>query len=160
MANFPLPKGYQRLGAFPIDDSSIFATLVDLMTYASTNGAAYAGQICSVVTIDEVRVYKINIDKTVSLLGVGEGTTAITQPPGTDDTTIATTAFVQHATKYKHVQQIAASEWIIAHNMAKFPNFIVIDSSGEEVKGSSRYDDINTLTLTFSAEISGVVYLT
>jgi hypothetical protein len=68
MSNFPLPKGYQRMGAFPLDETTLFQTLAELELYALTSGAAYIGQVCSVVNGE---VYKINVDKTVSTLGAG-----------------------------------------------------------------------------------------
>lgn len=68
MANFPLPKGYQRMGAYPLDATEVFASLALLEAYASTNGTAYAGQVCSVNDGSTVTVYKINVDKSVSLV--------------------------------------------------------------------------------------------
>lgn len=73
MSQFPLPKGYQRMDAFPLDATSIFTSLVDLEAYASTNGAAYAGQICSVNNGVDVTVYKINVDKSVTAIDAGGG---------------------------------------------------------------------------------------
>jgi hypothetical protein len=70
MANFPLPKGYQRMDPFPIDKTTLFNTLTELESYALTSGVAYVGQVCSVVGGD---VYKINADKTVSALGMSGG---------------------------------------------------------------------------------------
>lgn len=67
---FPLPKGYQRMGAFPLDPTTVFTSLAELTDYATNSGAAYAGQLCS-VTDGVVTVYKINIDKTVSPVDTG-----------------------------------------------------------------------------------------
>ena len=39
MANFPLPKGYQRLDAFPIDDTEIFYSDASAFAYALTPSA-------------------------------------------------------------------------------------------------------------------------
>lgn len=69
MANFPLPKGYQRMGAFPIDETTLFPTLAALEDYALNNGSAYAGQVCTVNDGVNVTVYKINVDKTVAAVG-------------------------------------------------------------------------------------------
>ena len=70
---FPLPKGYQRMGAFPLDPTTLFTTLAELTDYALNSGAAYAGQLCSVsdTTAGTVVVYKINLDKTVSPVDSG-----------------------------------------------------------------------------------------
>ncbi len=65
-APLSLPKGYQRLGNFPLDDTSIFATKAELATYASSNPTAYAGQICSA----EGLVYTILADKSLAQAGL------------------------------------------------------------------------------------------
>ena len=61
MASISLPKGYQRLGAFPLDDTFVFDTLASLETYATTNASAYAGQICVVSSTSEVYIIKVDI---------------------------------------------------------------------------------------------------
>ncbi len=43
----PLPKGYKRLGAFPIDDDSVFATQAALDAYLA-GGSSYPGQFVSI----------------------------------------------------------------------------------------------------------------
>jgi hypothetical protein len=69
MASISLPKGYQRLDAFPLDDTAVFATLADLQAYAATNGSAYTGQICSVSGTN--LAYIIRSDKSVDQIGGG-----------------------------------------------------------------------------------------
>jgi hypothetical protein len=70
MSNFPLPKGYQRMGAFPLDETAVFPSLVALTDYAQNNGSAYAGQLCTVNDGVTVTVYKVNVDKTVTVIGL------------------------------------------------------------------------------------------
>jgi hypothetical protein len=69
MSNFPLPKGYQRMGSFPIDETTLFNTVVELEAYALNSGAAYTGQICSVV--ENETVYIIKADKTIATTASG-----------------------------------------------------------------------------------------
>lgn len=64
MASISLPKGYQRLGPFPLDDTFVFNTLESLETYAATNASAYSGQICVVSSTSDV--YIIKDDKSLS----------------------------------------------------------------------------------------------
>lgn len=66
-----VPKGYQRLGAFPLDESSVFTTLEELQSYALGNGTAYAGQVCTVS--DTGKVYVLQSDLSLSEVGVGSG---------------------------------------------------------------------------------------
>lgn len=56
-------------------------------------------------------------------------------------------------------QSPASAVWTITHNLNKFPNYTVIDSSGDEVEGDVTYINNNQLTLTFSAAFSGTAYL-
>jgi len=62
--------------------------------------------------------------------------------------------------RYEYAQSIASSVWVIAHNLGYYPGGItVIDTAGDMVIGSIVYNDINTLTITFSAAFSGTAYL-
>lgn len=56
---------------------------------------------------------------------------------------------------YFHVQSIASTEWIINHNLGKYPSVTVIDSAGTEVNGEVNYTSLNTVTIKFSAAFSG-----
>lgn len=51
---------YNRVNPTPIDASSIFTTMAAAEAYAASSPIAYPGQIVSVVTETEVKVYKIN----------------------------------------------------------------------------------------------------
>jgi hypothetical protein len=71
-----LPKGYLRLGDFPLDDSSVFDTFSDLQFYAANNGTAYAGQICAVK--DTGLVYIIRTDLSLSQVGASPDVSGVT----------------------------------------------------------------------------------
>jgi len=60
---------------------------------------------------------------------------------------------------YQFVQSIAASTWVINHNLQKFPSITVVDSSGNVVVGFETYNSDNQITITFSAPFSGSAYL-
>ena len=60
---------------------------------------------------------------------------------------------------FTYNQSPASAVWTINHNLNKFPNYTVIDSSGDEVEGDVTYINNNQLTLTFSAAFSGTAYL-
>lgn len=60
---------------------------------------------------------------------------------------------------YVHPQSIAAAQWVVPHNLDKFPSVTVIDSAGDECDGNIVYNDSNSLTLVFSAAFAGVAYL-
>lgn len=60
---------------------------------------------------------------------------------------------------YIHEQAIADVAWIILHNLGRFPSVTVIDSAGDEVEGTVRYDSANQITLIFSAPFGGKAFL-
>ena len=58
-----------------------------------------------------------------------------------------------------YVQGVPSTSWSIEHNLGKFPSITVIDSAGTVVTGQYTYNDINNVTLTFSAPFAGTAYL-
>lgn len=56
-------------------------------------------------------------------------------------------------------QGIAASTWVIEHNLNKYPSVTVIDSAGDQVFANLNYVDENELVLDFGAEFAGKAYL-
>jgi len=56
---------------------------------------------------------------------------------------------------FKYNQNTPSSNWIINHNLNKYPSVMVIDSAGTVCEGSINYVDINNITITFSAGFSG-----
>jgi hypothetical protein len=59
--------------------TKVFNTYDELKTYASEDTKAYVGQLCAVIDTvnNRVTIYKINIDKTVSVLGGDNGVISI-----------------------------------------------------------------------------------
>ena len=60
---------------------------------------------------------------------------------------------------FTYVQGVASTTWNIQHNLGKFPSITVIDTANTVVTGEYTYDDINNVTLTFSAAFAGTAYL-
>ena len=60
---------------------------------------------------------------------------------------------------YQFVQGPASVDWLITHNLGKFPSVTVVDSSGEEVEGEVKYLNNNSLRVIFSAAFTGNAYL-
>lgn len=56
-------------------------------------------------------------------------------------------------------QSAPSTEWVIVHNLGKFPAVVVVDSNGEQVVGTPNYLSDNALTITFAAPFSGDAYL-
>ena len=78
-ASWDLPVYMHRQNPVPLDETSVFTSLEAAQRYAAnTDGMAYPGQIISVVTESEVKVYKINNGKLEEL---GKGSLVTDQNP-------------------------------------------------------------------------------
>ena len=60
---------------------------------------------------------------------------------------------------YQHIQIQASDVWSITHNLQKYPSVSIVDSANSKVQGEVDYIDINTLTVSFTAEFGGTAYL-
>lgn len=63
------------------------------------------------------------------------------------------------ATYYEHDQQVPTTEWVISHNLGKFPSVSVTDTDENLVVGSVLYLNLNQLKITFTGSFSGKAYL-
>lgn len=66
---------------------------------------------------------------------------------------------LQRADTYIFEQGIASDEWIIEHNLDKYPSVTVVDSADNTVIGYVTYDNENTITIKFNAAFKGKAYL-
>lgn len=66
----PIPKPYKRLGAFPLDEDSVFYDLASMEAYIA-GGSAYPGHVVSLVSIvqNKVDTFKILPDKSYVATG-------------------------------------------------------------------------------------------
>lgn len=56
-------------------------------------------------------------------------------------------------------QGIPSTEWIINHNLNKFPSVTLVDSSGRQFKAQIDYTDLNNLTVSMNGGTAGKAYL-
>lgn len=56
-------------------------------------------------------------------------------------------------------QNSPCDEWVIVHNLGRFPSVSVIDSAGTVVVGEIKYLDKNRIVCSFSAPFIGTAYL-
>lgn len=56
---------------------------------------------------------------------------------------------------YTHNQTVASDEWVIIHNLNKYPAVNIFDSAGDEVVGEVTYDSVNQVTITFVSAFKG-----
>ena len=60
---------------------------------------------------------------------------------------------------FLYEQTEASDEWIIVHNLNKYPAVSIIDSAGDEVVGNVHYDSANQVTITFVGAFKGTATL-
>lgn len=60
---------------------------------------------------------------------------------------------------YEHTQDAISNEWVINHNLDKFPSVVVVDGDGVPIEGIPEYLDRNNLKISFQPAISGMAYL-
>ena len=58
---------------------------------------------------------------------------------------------------YEELVNMPSTTWEITHNLNKYPSVTIINNDMQEVIGDVKYTDLNTLTISFSAEFSGKV---
>lgn len=56
---------------------------------------------------------------------------------------------------YLHTQSVVSDEWVINHNLNKYPSVTVIDSAGNEVIGDVEHIDKNNLKIKFASGFTG-----
>ena len=54
---------------------------------------------------------------------------------------------------------VPSNEWVINHNLEKYPSVTVVDSANSIITGEVTYIDMNNLKITFQAAFSGRAYL-
>lgn len=59
------------------------------------------------------------------------------------------------AVSYFHTQLASSSRWVITHNLSFLPNVTAFDSGGTQVEGNVIHLNTNSLSIEFSAAISG-----
>ena len=106
-------------------------------------------------TPEELRVAKA-VSPTIDLERVANGVVITTHDlNGTQSEEV----YDGVVTTFVFDQASAEQEWIIEHNLNRYPSVTVVDSAGSVCVGEVTYLDENTVKCIFSAPFSGVAYL-
>lgn len=123
--------------------------VVDDTTYDRTRGIhLFDSSVCQLVGQLNVNTYNQCVDE--CKYNFGEGLVLDGRTLSVDKDTVDKT--------YIHTQFVASASWTVQHNLNKFPSVTVVDSAGTYVIGEITYNDMNTLTITFSGAFSGKVF--
>jgi hypothetical protein len=105
----------------------------------------------------------VQIDKTGNSVTIAyggpQGVQGPTGPTGATGPGGLVAGDIPALVSYTHTQSAASSSWTITHNLKFKPNVTVFDSAGTMVEGSITHTTINSLTIAFSATISGTAHL-
>ncbi len=66
---------------------------------------------------------------------------------------------IENDKTFLYTQNEASSEWVITHNLDKYPSVTIINSAGDEVIGEVNYNSLNQITITFSGAFKGTATL-
>ena len=91
--------------------------------------------------------------------GGPQGIPGPTGPTGPMGPSGLTASEIPALVSYTHNQSAASTTWTITHNLNFKPNVTVFDSGESMVEGSVTHTNNTTLTITFSAAISGRAHL-
>lgn len=62
--------------------------------------------------------------------------------------------------RFTFTQAVAASEWVISHDLDGFPSVSIVDSAGTVVVGDVEYNSTSSITVSFESAFAGTAYLT
>jgi hypothetical protein len=66
---------------------------------------------------------------------------------------------IEEDKNYTYVQSTPSTQWVVVHNMNKYPNVAVFDDNNNTVWTEVVYTNLNTITINFNSAMSGTVTL-
>lgn len=93
-------------------------------------------------------------DTTNDIFKIGDGVTRWNDLPSTNGA-----AVTSHNHGATFTKDVPATDWIINHNLSRFPSVTIVDSAGSKIFADVYYLNDDTITISFSAPIAGKVYL-
>lgn len=60
---------------------------------------------------------------------------------------------------YCHTQSVASADWVIEHDLGKYPSVTVVSSAGEVIYCDKTFISMNKIVLNFGTPISGTAFL-
>ncbi|ANS03421.1 hypothetical protein [uncultured Mediterranean phage uvDeep-CGR2-KM19-C269] len=154
-----IPAGYWKYEIFEVsynvtsstyDDTNTPKTEVDVLTVSDENGVVQGR-----VDIGKLHVHNVEGNEENEYVLLDGASDNYIYPYGEINQQVN-----NNVDKfYQHTQIAALDSWTITHNLQKFPSVTVVDSAGSKVTGEVDYIDINTLTVSFTAEFGGTAYL-
>lgn len=96
----------------------------------------------------------------VSAGAADAGKVAVLGPDGKfDKSLIVPEAIEIKGFTYTHTQNLATTEWVVVHNLNRYPSVTVVDSAGTKWNSEVQYDSPNQLRIIHAVPFSGKAYL-
>ena len=86
------------------------------------------------------------------------GTAVVAKEKGNTVVVTGVIGGVSQDAHFVYTQSSPSAQWVITHNLAKYPSVSVVDSADNIVVGETQYDSINQVTLTFAGAFSGKAF--
>lgn len=67
--------------------------------------------------------------------------------------------FLAQPKHYVHNQMSASSDWLVQHDLGRYPSVSIVDSAGSLVIGEVVYLNTDSLQINFSSGFAGIAYL-
>lgn len=87
-----------------------------------------------------------------------DGTAVVAKEKGNTVVVTGIVGGVNLDANYVYTQASPSSQWVITHNLAKYPSVTVVDSANNMVFGEVLYDSVNQVTITFAGGFSGKAF--
>ncbi len=94
---------------------------------------------------------EVGVERDTGLIKIGNGSTEW------NDLSYSTVDPSQIS--FTHNQNAVSNNWVIAHNLGYYPNIQIFDSANSMVEGNVTHSNTFSLTVSFSAGLSGIAYL-
>jgi len=87
-----------------------------------------------------------------------DGTAVVAKEKGTTIVVTGVIGGVSQDAHFVYTQSSPSAQWVVTHNLAKYPSVTVVDSADNVVYGEVLYDSLNQVTLTFAGAFSGEAF--
>jgi hypothetical protein len=87
-----------------------------------------------------------------------DGTAVVAKEKGNTVVVTGVIGGVSQDAHFVYTQSSPSAQWVITHNLAKYPSITVVDSAKNVVYGEVLYDSVNQVTLTFAGAFSGEAF--
>ena len=94
---------------------------------------------------------ELGIERDTGLIKIGNGSATWAN--------LAYSSVASSEISYTHSQNAVSNNWVIAHNLGYYPNIQIFDSANNMVEGNVTHSNTFSLTVSFSAGLSGIAYL-